>query len=508
MTNPTKRVLSIGIGADRLTDGLWDDLRENGIISYVAGVIDQHQNHAPFDQIVAYFSQGLFGNYDWKVAGRPPVDDDLYRCISHAEGNLLRQMDRLLYEPLSSSQDKPFKGTFDDRRRLLFDHIRYWDSQLRELAIDVVVFHNVPHQIFDSVIYHLAQSRGIRTLIFNTVGAFRDSLFCSETIEDLGLLSLGATIHSAEVAMWRDSPERITQDWERICREVDGNLTSRPLTRKYSLIASIANDGHIGGDALSPSLLARALGRRLGRQFHRRREPRVSFRHKFRRLRDVRRTRREELSAATHVIPSERFIYFPLHFQPEATTSAKGRHYVEQEEVVNSIVAHLPSDVRLVLKEHPHQFEKLLPRARSFYARLVLTPNVVLVSSDIPSVELRKRCLAVVTVSGSNGFEVLASGKPVIAFGSAPWREAPGVHTVRSNLDIRRAIAEVLVANKIPRDDYLGFLENLRAATWRGDLSGPTGGRPEHELIELATVTRHNVGLVIRTWLRLGRDRD
>jgi hypothetical protein len=508
MTNSTSRVLSIGIGGDRFTDGLWKDLREDGTVSYVAGVIDQHQNHAPFDRIVAYFSQGLFGDYDWPVAGCPPVDDALYRSINHAEGNLLRQMDRLLYEPLSKTRARQFTGTFDDRRRLLFDHIRFWDSQLRELAIDVVVFHNVPHQIFDTVIYHLSQSRGIPTLLFNTVGAFRDSIFCSETIDDLGLLSLGATIHSAEIGMWRDSSERVSRDWERICQEVDGNLMSRPLTRKYSLITSIANDGHIGGDALSPSLLARALGRRLGRRFHRRRELRVSFRHKFRRLRDIHRTRREELSAATHVIPSERFIYFPLHFQPEATTSAKGRHYVEQEEVVNSIVAHLPSDVRLVLKEHPHQFEKLLPRARNFYKRLVVAPTVVLVSSDVPSVELRKRCLAVVTVSGSNGFEVLASGKPVIAFGSAPWREAPGVHTVRSNLDVQRAIAEVLVANEIPRDAYLGYLENLRAATWRGDLSGPTGGRPGHELAELATATRHNIGLVIRTWLRLRRDRD
>ncbi|NDC11263.1 MAG: hypothetical protein EBZ88_02255 [Actinobacteria bacterium] len=129
---------------------------------------------------------------------------------------------------------------------------------------------------------------------------------------------------------------------------------------------------------------------------------------------------------------------------------------------------------------------------------------MVLVSSDVPSLKLRQTCLAVVTVSGSNGFEVLASGKPVIAFGSAPWREAPGVHTVRSDVDAKQAINDVMVAADQPRDGYKGFLERLWNATVQGDLSGPTGGRSEQELIELAEATRHNVGLVISTWLSLG----
>jgi len=494
----------VGIGADRLTDGLLDDLRANGSFSYVAGVIDEHQNHAPFDHVVAHFSECLFADYDWQTASRPPVDDVLYRSISHAEGNLLRQMDRLLYEPLATKRARPFTGTLDDRRALLFDHLRYWGWQLHHLAIDVVIFHNVPHQVFDTVIYHLARARGLRTLIFNTVGAFRDTLFYSETIDDLGLLNLGTTIRSIQVEGWRDIPERITQDWRRICQEVDGESTTRPFTREYSLLTSITNDGRTGGETLSPALLGRAVLQRLSRFRSARSLPRVSARDKWARIKDVRRTRWEEQSAVTYSFPTDRYIYFPLHFQPEATTSARGRHFVEQEEVVNSIASHLPEDVLLVLKEHPHQFQRLLPRSRNFYSRLVATRNVVLVSSDVPSLKLRQQCLAVVTVSGSNGFEALASGKPVIAFGSASWREAPGVHTVRSDHDVKQAVNEVMVATSHPRNLYLKFLERLRNATVQGDLSGPTGGRPEHELVELATATRHNVGLVISTWLSLG----
>jgi hypothetical protein len=493
----------VGIGADRLTNGLLDDLRANGLFTYVAGVIDEHQDHSPFDHVVAYFSQCFFADYDWQTASRPPVDDVLYRSISHAEGNLLRQMDRLLYEPLATKRVKPFTGTLDDRRQLLFDHLRFWGWQLQQLEIDVVVFHNVPHQVFDTVLYHLARARGLRTLIFNVVGAFRDTLFCSETIDDLGLLGLGTTIRSTHMKGWQDSSERITQDWQRVCQEIDGGSIAHPSARRYSIAASIANDGRIGGATLSPLLLWRAISQKSSRLLKARSLSQVSIRRKWKRIKDVRRTRHNELSNVTKSIPNGQFIYFPLHFQPEATTSAKGRHFVEQEEVVNSIAGHLPEGVLLVLKEHPHQFEKLLPRSKDFYSRLVSAPNVVLVSSDVPSVQLRQRCLAVATVSGSNGFEVLASGKPVIAFGSAPWREAPGVHTVRSDHDVKQALDEVLVAPSHPRNLYLKFLERLRNATFQGDLSGPTGGRPEHELIELASATRHNVGLVISTWLSL-----
>lgn len=503
MATSHKRALLIGIGADRLTDGLVHDLRTNGSFSYVAGVIDEHQNHAPFDHVVAYFSQCLFADYNWQTTSRPPVDDALYRSISQAEGNLLRQMDRLLYEPLATKRVSAYTGTFDERRSLFFDHLRFWDWQLRSLSIDVVIFHNVPHQVFDTMIYHLAQARSIPTLIFSSYLGFRDSLFVSETIDEFGLLGIGTTIHLAQLGKWRDSTNRVMQDWRRVCQEVDGKQLDQPPTRKYSLVASIANDGRSRGQTLSPALIGHALVRKLNRLFSSRAVSPNSPRQKLSRIRSVRRTRVEEQSAARHSIPSGRFIYFPLHFQPEASTSARGRHFVEQEEIVNSLVAYLPNDVSLVLKEHPHQFARLLPRPRYFYSRLVTKRNVVLVSSDIPSVELRRRCLAVVTVSGSNGFEVLASGKPVIAFGSAPWREAPGVHIVRSNQDVKRAIDEVLTAKSLPRDEYTDFLERLRNATFQGDLSGPTGGRPEPELAELAAATRHNVGLIITTWLNL-----
>ena len=496
------RALFIGIGGDSFTKDVIKDLRLSGDVSFAAGVIDENQSHQSFDHVAAYFSQCLFADYDWSEVSQLSVDDVLYQQIAHAEGNLLRQMDRLIYEPLAVDRKVPFTGTFDERRALMFNHLRYWDRKLSDLRIEVVIFHNVPHQVFDTIIYCLARARMLPTLIFNTVGAFHETVFSAETIEELGCLDFGLSLRTNASETLQDYPNRIFQDWQRVCNALNGEFSQKTSTRRYSLFASLANDGHIGGQNLSRTVLLRAIRRRIARFGLISSLNPASRWRTIRRIRGVRRTRREELRSSINVIPDATFLYFPLHFQPEATTSAKGRHYVEQEEVVQAVAEALPHGALLVLKEHPHQFEKLLPRARNYYSRLTKHPQVVLISSDVSSTELRQRCSAVITVSGSNGFEVLASGKPVMAFGSAPWREAPGVFTIRSKADIGHAVSEIFSSDVRPSASYDQFLARLRDSTFRGDLSGPNFEHAGGDIPDIGRATQHNLRVIITSWLK------
>ena len=495
------RVLFVGIGADRYTSGIIQDLRDSGHVAYVAGVIDEDQNSSPFDVIVCHFSECLFANYRNRKHWNHAVDDALYRTISPFEGNILRQMDRLEYEPSALRQKVPFIGTFDQRRQLLFDHLRFWIFTLRTHQIDSVVFHNVPHQVFDTVIYHLCKSLGIRTLLFNVAGAFRDTNFVSESIEDLGCLEFGIQLKRLG-SEWHDNELRIFQDWNRVCAIVDNqSVGSVSDSNTYSIIRSLTNDGHVANSALSFNTITRSLSRRLRRIRNR---DVSSIRHlgrKLRRLWNVKRSRREEIDNLTESELPEHFFYFPLHFQPEATTSAKGRHFVELYEVALSISQNLPKNVYLVVKEHPHQYQKLLPRPRGYMRRLTSIPQVLIIDSAMSSEELRRKCLGVVTVSGSNGFEVLASGKGVIAFGSAPWREAPRVYVISSQNDVQIAVNELCNGSVLPRDAYSEFLTRLRDGTFLAELSDSRGNRnlEEDRLMEIAT--RVNITELVRAWL-------
>jgi len=497
------RVLLIGIGGDYYTTGLISSLRDAGVISFAAGVIDEHQDHSPFDRVPAHFSEGLFGDYQNFTDDGAGVSDQLYSEICSAEGGILRQMDRLVYEPLARRRNEPFEGSFDDRRRLLFKHLRFWDKTLLDLAIDAVIFHNLPHQVFDTVLFHMCKSRGIPTLILSSVGVFKDTYFVSESIDDAGLLDLGARLRAADTNSWIDTDERIIRDWIRICKIVDSDGEAHVTTNSFSLLRSLVNDGQVGGTRLTLRVVIAAVWRKVRRVRERIWSNRVSLSSKGRRLREVARARREERKHVSTSLLPEKFIYFPLHFQPEASTSARGRHYVELREVVASIASSMPDGVILVIKEHPHQYDKLLPRPSGFFSELTGIPRVQLVDSSTRSSDIRQKCLGVVTVSGSNGFEVLATGKQVIAFGSAAWREAPGVWTIRSQADVVSALNSLCSAPPLSRDNYRSYIERLRNSTFLADLSDSRTARThdEDELLRRATFT--NVKAIIVGWLRV-----
>ena len=496
------RMLLIGVGADRYTNGLVQDLRDSGHISFAAGVIDESQDSSPFDVVICHFSECLFANYGNRNHWNHAVDETLYSAIRCVEGNILRQMDRLEYEPSAWSQTEPFVGTFDQRRQLLFDHLRFWNFTMQHHQIDSVVFHNVPHQIFDTVIYHLCKASGIRTLLFNVAGAFRDTNFVSESIDELGCLDFGVQLKSYG-NQWHDNEMRIVQDWNRVCATVDTEGRGPTgIENPYSLIGSFVNDGHVSNSSMGFATFQKAVSIRLRRLINRDTGSGLHLGRKLNRLRNVKRSRREEMRALSQLPLPEHFVYFPLHFQPEATTSAKGRHFVEQYEVALSVSNSLPDDIHLVIKEHPHQYQKLLPRPPGFMNKLATIPKVFIADSALSSVDLRRKCLGVVTVSGSNGFELLASGKRVIAFGSAPWREAPGVYTVSSHSDIREALSAVCNNAPLPRHLYSDFLTRLREGTVLAELSDSRGTRTRDEDRQMEVATRVNVSELIRSWLR------
>lgn len=105
-------------------------------------------------------------------------------------------------------------------------------------------------------------------------------------------------------------------------------------------------------------------------------------------------------------------VFFPMHFQPEASTLVNGIWYSNQIALIEDISKSLPLGYVLVVKEHP--------RGRGMrpfwqYQHIENLYNVII--SDLPSKEIIRRCDAVITISGSVGFEALALDKPVIVLG-------------------------------------------------------------------------------------------
>ena len=106
------------------------------------------------------------------------------------------------------------------------------------------------------------------------------------------------------------------------------------------------------------------------------------------------------------------YAYFPLQFQPEATTDLWNPWLNNQIETSRILTQAMPGDFRLVVKEHPAMLGR---RSYSFYEKLLKSPNVVLVDPYNNShIEIIKNSRIVITSSITTSFEAALHKKPCI----------------------------------------------------------------------------------------------
>ena len=161
----------------------------------------------------------------------------------------------------------------------------------------------------------------------------------------------------------------------------------------------------------------------------------------------TRKSMREESKFAVSPDLDANFVYFPLHYQPEATTSVKGRHFYRLREAVSFIAGQLPPGWKLVVKEHPHQWRRLLPRRAGFFAHLSSIPKVQLVHHAADNSVLVRHARAVACVSHSSiTAHAVANGKPVISLGASHFRQAPNYHCISSTDDLRTVLKTIAFA--------------------------------------------------------------
>jgi len=121
---------------------------------------------------------------------------------------------------------------------------------------------------------------------------------------------------------------------------------------------------------------------------------------------------------------ADKYVFFALHFQPEATTLVCAPKYEKQLFFIDQLAKSLPSDTKLYVKEH---YAFLGHREPDFYTKLKQYGNVVLIDPLEQSKDLILHSEAVVTLTGTVGWEGMILGKPVIMAGKMFYQDAPGV---------------------------------------------------------------------------------
>ena len=134
----------------------------------------------------------------------------------------------------------------------------------------------------------------------------------------------------------------------------------------------------------------------------------------------------------TNISLERKYVYFPLHLQPELTTSALGGIYADQLLALERLAEMLPSDWVIYVKENPKQTE--MQRDKVFFQRIAALSNVNIVPMQTNSMELIRSAQFVATITGTAGWEAISVGKKVLVFGLPWYRCLPGVFQFQPSL--------------------------------------------------------------------------
>ena len=115
-----------------------------------------------------------------------------------------------------------------------------------------------------------------------------------------------------------------------------------------------------------------------------------------------------------------KYIYFPLHVDPEITTLTYAPFYANQIAVIENIAKSIPMGYALAVKEHPYMYGL---RSISFYRQLAKLPNVILVHPLEDNYEVIKNAEAVIVLTGTVGLESIVMEKPLFVLGNVFYNQ-------------------------------------------------------------------------------------
>src|SRR5690606_1731961 len=111
----------------------------------------------------------------------------------------------------------------------------------------------------------------------------------------------------------------------------------------------------------------------------------------------------------------KKFILYTLHVDPEASTMVISPYQTNQLTVIEAIAKSKAIDQILIVKEHLTMIGR---RPKDYYEKINALPGVYLVDPREPSFKFINKAEAVLTLTGTSGFEAVLLKKPAVFLGN------------------------------------------------------------------------------------------
>lgn len=445
---------------------LVDDILQDPQICIVVLVIDnerqeieKYRNHR---QIQSIYTVAELDNLD----GTQGLD---FPFIRKCKGAQLRAENAMLR----------FEIDYSDKKYRYYMGLAFWHTVFEENAIDIVLLSGATHGLnYDGILLGVAEHYHTAVYSLNTVGIHRWAAFLFDHKRNQPVVLYNEKKIASMNEYLVDGEHDVLHVW------LDGNEnveTSSKIgcVQQYILKQVYRLFGYYGRATLV-AIMRRTLflprqicssGFQISLYDTLKCYGRMSSNRRF--------LKKKEVKASL----DEKYIYYPLSFEPEATTQTKLT--LESQLVVIKMLSEcLPPGWKLYVKEHPHQYRLNndwfyycvingdLFKTKRYYERICSLPNVVLVCGTYSGREMAEKSQAVASINGSVLLETVQMGKPILLFSEYhPFFHADSVLKCFSYEGCKKNIERIYQGYQPDYSDMVPLMNRYVASGWEDLLS-------------------------------------
>lgn len=356
-------------------------------------------------------------------------------------------------------------NTYESHYEMYRKNILFWSNYLEKNAITHIFFSSIPHEGFDTIIYLLAKKMDISIkMTYGTILPGREYVFddfeksekeLSNTFERL--TKEYADKSELDILL----PEGVNSYFEKWCKhDIDAmtpwNMKVDSLKRRFEIRFGQPSLWWEWKEVFGKGY--RKCGMKIGPRFivqeikdipkYLQCIPMIVKRWCYARPVWVRtkKIRAYYDSIATMPQTDEKYIYFALHYQPEASSNPLGGIYADQRLAVRMLSTCVPDDIMIYIKMHPEQIAPF--RSIEYYKELSEMRNVRIISREAGTFSLMQNAVAVSSITGTACWESQFYNIPAILFGNSVKNAAPLSYTVKSREECERAIDSIIKNEK------------------------------------------------------------
>ncbi len=487
--------------------GVWSELiqkleHERQIsFSYVAGSQDVISlpclENALTDELIALYRADLSNK---SVLKSFALDSAVLSEYQQAELTCLEIADRM---------DQGYAFSRPERERLFLKLLDYWLNLVELLKPTFVVFTTTPHSVAEYCLYAVAKKKKIPILMFMQITAIQ------RVIEFYDYQHMNSSFLRTYESLKVNSPDEVTlpedleqyllkfnSDYEsampdylkkRLLSEKPGfsisNIDKKKRSMKNTLMIQKQRMQAIAKMCFQKVSLAK-----FGVNYGTKKTPKNYLKMPFESFESSEGLNYDQWQAykkwaekykgkllknygefAQPCDMSLKYVYAPLHYQPERTTCPEAERYSNQLLMLKVLAQSLPQDWVIYVKENPTQ---LLPntahgergRYAYFYQDLSEISKVRIVSMQEDPFSLIDNSQMVATLTGTTGWESILRGKPVLCFGNAWYESCEGVFPVRTVEQCQAVLEQIDSSFVIEQAKVRQFLSAIDQHSFKGFL--------------------------------------